>query len=87
MSLSSKPISARIVKPLQHAAAAATEECGQSRVDFYQTFSMLIKMGNPERQGDLVNCRRQVINFFFIFKKLMWWFYTGVFEVVFEDLP
>lgn len=64
MSLSSKPISARTVQPLKHAAAAATEKCGQSRVDFYQTFSMLIKMGNPERQGDLVNCRRQVINVF-----------------------
>lgn len=39
---------------------APTEECPQNRIEFYQMFSSLIKMGNAEKQGDMTNCRRQL---------------------------
>lgn len=63
MSLSSKPVSCRPAASAHSTLASQVDnECSPSRVDFHQTFSLLIKMGNPERQGDrdLGNCRRQV---------------------------
>lgn len=35
-------------------------QCPQNRIDFHNTFSLLIRMGNPERNQDKNNCRRQV---------------------------
>lgn len=36
------------------------EGCPKNRVDFYKTFSLLIKMGCKERQGSDRNCKRFV---------------------------
>ncbi|CAB3382788.1 Hypothetical predicted protein [Cloeon dipterum] len=37
-----------------------TEQCPQNRVDFFNRYSLLIRMGNPERLQDKNNCRRQL---------------------------
>ncbi|XP_059490886.1 mitogen-activated protein kinase kinase kinase 4 isoform X2 [Neocloeon triangulifer] len=35
-------------------------QCPQNRIDFHNTFSLLIRMGNPDRNQDKNNCRRQL---------------------------
>lgn len=61
MSLTSKLVACKNVafapKPQ---FCAPTEECPKNRIEFYQMFSSLIKMGNAEKQGDMSNCRRQL---------------------------
>lgn len=61
MSLTSKLVACKnLAFSAKPQFSATTEECPKSRIDFYQTFSSLIKMGNAEKQGDVSNCRRQV---------------------------
>ncbi|XP_046668150.1 mitogen-activated protein kinase kinase kinase 4 isoform X3 [Homalodisca vitripennis] len=66
MSLSSKLVSSRNVRLPQPCSAASADEVAQSRIEFYQTFSLLIKMGNPDRNNppcpdrDSVYCKRQL---------------------------
>lgn len=61
MSLTSKLVACKnIAFPAKPQFSATTEECPKSRIEFYQTFSSLIKMGNAEKQGDMTNCRRQL---------------------------
>uniref|UniRef100_A0A1B6CZG1 Mitogen-activated protein kinase kinase kinase N-terminal domain-containing protein n=1 Tax=Clastoptera arizonana TaxID=38151 RepID=A0A1B6CZG1_9HEMI len=60
MSLSSKLVACQHFGFMRsHFQPQTTEECSQSRVEFYQTFSLLIKMGNVEKQGE-VTCKRQL---------------------------
>lgn len=61
MSLTSKLVACKnLAFSCKPQFSAPTEECPQNRVEFYQMFSSLIKMGNAEKQGDMTNCRRQL---------------------------
>jgi ABC-type sulfate transport system substrate-binding protein len=47
---------------LEMPAMKSDSQCPQNRIDFHNTFSLLIRMGNPERNQDKSNsCKRQVL--------------------------
>lgn len=67
MSLTSRPVlcpDKRSTQDCEH-----PEGCPQNRVDFYKTFSLLIRMGCKERQLTDRNCKRFVSIFYTQFFK------------------
>lgn len=59
MSLVSRPVSTFIDKK-SLSCCPEPENCPKNRVDFYKTFSLLIRMGCKENKPQDRNCRRHV---------------------------